>query len=57
MKVNKESEKLYKELVKRFGDILSKYCIIDKILEAEDAKTCKIELTKIYLEELQSSWN
>ena len=57
MKVNKTSNKLCEKLIERYGHILSKYAIYEEILRAKDAKECEIEIAKMYLDELQSSWN
>lgn len=54
MKVNRETDKLSKTLLKRYGHILSKYTIYEKILDSENALESEIKIVKIYLEELEN---
>lgn len=54
MKVNRETDKLSKTLLKRYGHLLSRFTIFETILDSENAQESEIKIVKIYLEELEN---
>lgn len=49
----KEKDVLYKKLLKKYGDIISKYTIYDIVLKENNKCDIEKEICKIYIEELE----
>lgn len=49
----KEKDKLFKEMLKRYGHILSKYTIYDICLKGDNKFDIEIEICNIYIDELE----
>lgn len=53
MKVNKITDIFYKQMFSKYGDVLSKACIIDLILNNETFIEAEIAIVSVYLDELK----
>lgn len=53
MKVNKITDIFYKQMLSKYGNVLSKTCIIDSILNNETFIESEIDIVNIYLDELK----
>lgn len=53
MKVNKITDIFYKQMFSKYGNVLSKTCIIDLVLNNETFIEAEIAIVSVYLDELK----
>ena len=49
----KEKEKIYNKMIKKYGDLISKYTIFDVVLENNNKHEIEKEICTIYIDELE----